>query len=164
MRLVGAGGAAAVLLLVIASAAVLSSDAVTERGVTDLAAAERFLDEEAARFAVSDPAASGELEYLLVPRDAVRSFLNEQGVYDAVWEASSTHDVTAIFWTSPAVSYEVPRPRPGHEVTLTGTLVVLIAPEEGTKSVLIIQSDQLGTLRDAASDRQTERYTLEASY
>jgi len=160
---------ALVLLVAAATATSLqlafgSGRGLTPTDITDLSDARSYIIQEADAFTnkrVSD--VSGSFEYMVVPGKTVAEFQTARGIVDP-WVENPPTVAIVISWTSSAVTFHPPRPRPGYEVTLAGdTLLLIVTPERELRTATVIYRSELAPFEAVAQDRVSEPLLLRAN-
>jgi hypothetical protein len=160
-----------VVFVLAASATALSIQAAFGNGsalkpadVTDLSTARTYVAQEADAF-ISERSAdvSGTFEYMIVPGTTVAAFQAARGIVDP-WVQNPPTFAIVISWTSSAVTFHPPRPRPGHDVALAGdTLLLILAPETQIKTATVVFHSELAPFGAVAQDRVSEPFVLRAN-
>lgn len=132
--------------------------------VTDLSTARTYITQEIAAF-INERSSdvSGSFEYMVVPGKTVAEFQVARGIVDP-WVQNPPTVALVISWTSTAVTFHPPRPRPGHEVTLAGdTLLLILTPEREVRTATVVSRSELAPFEAVAQDRVSEPLELRAT-
>jgi hypothetical protein len=132
--------------------------------VTDLSTARAYIIQEVDAF-INERSSdvSGSFEYMVVPGKTVAEFQAARGIVDP-WVQNPPTVAIVISWTSTAVTFHPPRPRPGYEVTLAGdTLLLILTPEREVKTATVVSRSELAPFEAVAQDRVSEPLVLRAA-
>jgi hypothetical protein len=172
LRLRGRSGAARLGVLVLAAVATAvslqvafgSGNGIRPTDVTDLPTARAYLAQEVDAFLPERSSdVTGDFEYMVVSGKTVAEFQAARGIVDE-WVQNPPAVAVVISWTSTAVTFQIPRPRPGHEVALAGdTLLLILTPERGIKTATVVPRSELTPFEAVAQDRVSESLVLSAT-
>lgn len=138
---------------------------VHEDEVTDPATGRPFLIQELEPLLPDRPSAvTGAFEYLRVPGNRVVEFQAQLEVVEPAWISNPPQGAIVLSWSSPDVTFQVPRPRPGVDATLRGdTFVIIVVPGQGRKITAVVSAEALAGVRQAGQDTAREPLTLAAT-
>lgn len=151
------GGAAGALALTSGGIA-----GIRDNEVSDVETARQFLAQEIDLFLPErDSDVAGAFQYMVVPGELVIEFQAAQQVKEVGWLENPPATAVVISWTSADVTFQVPRPRPGVDATLTGdTFLLIVVPGEGRKITAVLSSKDLAPLELGAVTKVNETLTL----
>lgn len=159
---------AAVLLGIGANAlfARATTPGIGDDQVTDVTSGRQFLIQEVDLALPSRPApVTGAFEYFPVPGNLVTEFQAQLDVVEPAWVNDPPQSAIVLSWSSPDVTFQVPRPRPGVDAKLPGdTFVLIVVPGQGRKITAVVSSEALSAFRQAGQDIARESLTLAATH